>query len=410
MRLPAAMAAVISLATPAEAEPTSAPRRVAPPIVYETAPALGAYTDDVLFGDVWKRSELSPRDRSLVTITALIAGGHTGQMQGHFNRGLDNGVKPAEIAGIITHLAFYAGWPRAISAVSVAKDVFAQRGISPDELAPPSTELLAIDAAAEAKRAAAVEAQAGATAPALVGYTNGVLFGDLWRRPDLAPRDRSLVTIAMLIAGGQVDQLPFHLNRGMDNGLTETQLSEVVTHLAFYAGWPRAMSAIPVAKSVFEARGASQGAVSAANTQGRTALEILRHGSQPSSTGPADYFTGSVRIDSRFQRNDPARIGGAFVTFEPGARTAWHTHPLGQTLIVTSGCGWVQREGEAVEEMGVGDIVWIPPGEKHWHGATATSAMTHIAIAEAQGGKAVDWLEKVSDEQYGRGPRGKAGC
>jgi 4-carboxymuconolactone decarboxylase len=129
-------------------------------------------------------------------------------------------------------------------------------------------------------------------------------------------------------------------------------------------------------------------------------MQIMRNGSQPSERGPADYFTGSVRIDSRFQRSDPARVGGAIVTFEPGARTAWHTHPLGQTLIVTAGRGWAQREGGPVEEIRPGDVIWFEPGEKHWHGATAVTAMTHIAIAEALDGKAVDWLEHVSDDQY----------
>ena len=129
-------------------------------------------------------------------------------------------------------------------------------------------------------------------------------------------------------------------------------------------------------------------------------MEIKQAGSQPSGKGPAEYFTGSVRMDSRFQRSEPARVGGVIVTFEPGARTAWHTHPLGQTLIVTYGCGWVQREGGPKEEIRSGDIVWFAPGEKHWHGATATTAMTHIAIAEALDGKNVDWMEKVSDEQY----------
>lgn len=129
-------------------------------------------------------------------------------------------------------------------------------------------------------------------------------------------------------------------------------------------------------------------------------MTITRSGSQPSAKGPADWFTGTVRIDSRFQAEEPARVGGATVTFEPGARTAWHTHPLGQTLIVTAGCGWAQREGGPIEEIHPGDIVWFPPGEKHWHGATATTAMTHIAIAELLNGKAVDWLEKVSDEDY----------
>jgi quercetin dioxygenase-like cupin family protein len=131
-------------------------------------------------------------------------------------------------------------------------------------------------------------------------------------------------------------------------------------------------------------------------------MEIQRIGSQPSGKGPAEWFTGAVRIDSRFQRSNPARIGGAIVTFEPGARTAWHTHPLGQTLIVMAGCGWVQREGGPVEEIRPGDVVWFAPAEKHWHGATATTAMTHIAIAESLDGKVVDWMEHVTAEQYRR--------
>ena len=136
--------------------------------------------------------------------------------------------------------------------------------------------------------------------------------------------------------------------------------------------------------------------------QERETLNIPRSGSRPSEKGSADYFTGAVRLDSRFQGTAPARVSGAIVTFEPGARTAWHTHPLGQTLIVTSGFGWAQIEGGSKEELRPGDIVWFAPGEKHWHGATATTAMTHIAIAEALDGKSVDWLEKVSDDQYQR--------
>ena len=131
-------------------------------------------------------------------------------------------------------------------------------------------------------------------------------------------------------------------------------------------------------------------------------MNITHSGSRPSEKGSADYFTGAVRLDSRFQGTAPARVSGAIVTFEPGARTAWHTHPLGQTLIVTSGFGWAQIEGGSKEELRPGDIVWFAPGEKHWHGATATTAMTHIAIAEALDGKSVDWLEKVSDDQYQR--------
>jgi quercetin dioxygenase-like cupin family protein len=134
-------------------------------------------------------------------------------------------------------------------------------------------------------------------------------------------------------------------------------------------------------------------------------MNITRNGSQPSSRGPSDYFTGSVRVDSPFQRTAPARVSGAVVTFEPGARTAWHTHPLGQTLIVTSGLGRVQRAGGAIEDIAPGDVVWIEPGEKHWHGASPTTAMTHVAIAEMLDGAPVQWMEKVSDEQY-RGDSG----
>jgi quercetin dioxygenase-like cupin family protein len=129
-------------------------------------------------------------------------------------------------------------------------------------------------------------------------------------------------------------------------------------------------------------------------------MDIKRAGSQPSTKGPTDWFTGTVRIDPLFQANAPARAAGNAVTFEPGARTAWHTHPLGQTLIVTAGSGLAQREGGAIEEIRPGDVVWIPAGEKHWHGASPTTAMTHIAIQEALDGNAVDWMEKVSDEQY----------
>jgi quercetin dioxygenase-like cupin family protein len=129
-------------------------------------------------------------------------------------------------------------------------------------------------------------------------------------------------------------------------------------------------------------------------------VKITPSGSKPSQAGPENYFTGSVRIDAPFQATEPARVGGATVTFEPGARTAWHTHPLGQTLIITQGRGWLQEWGGEIQEMNQGDIIWIPMDVKHWHGATPDNAMTHIAIAESLNGSPVTWLEKVSDEQY----------
>ena len=131
-------------------------------------------------------------------------------------------------------------------------------------------------------------------------------------------------------------------------------------------------------------------------------MDIKRSGSQPSRKGPVEWFTGIVRIDPLFQATDPARAAGNSVTFEPGARTAWHTHPLGQVLIVTGGCGRVQHWGESIELIRPGDVIWIPPGEKHWHGAAPNTAMTHVAIQEQLNGKAVDWMEKVTDEQYQR--------
>lgn len=134
--------------------------------------------------------------------------------------------------------------------------------------------------------------------------------------------------------------------------------------------------------------------------EGIQKLDIKRNGSQPSVKGPAEWFTDTVRIDPLFETNDPARTGGASVTFEPSARTAWHSHPLGQTLIVTAGCGWVQRWGGPIQEIRPGDVISIPPGEKHWHGAAPTTAVTHIAIQEYLDGSAADWMEYVSDEQY----------
>ena len=222
--------------------------------VRRVAPTLDKYGAGTLLGDVWKRPGLAPRDRSIVTLAAMIARQQTIEMPYYLSVALDNGVKPQEISEIITHLAFYSGWGNAMSAVAVAKDVFAARNIGSDQLPAVSPQPLALNEAAEADRAARVGGQFGATFPGLVQYTTDVLFRDLWLRPDLAPRDRSLVTISSLVASGQVAQLTGHLNIGMNNGLTQAEAAEVITHLAFYAGWPNAFSAMSVAKDVFEKR------------------------------------------------------------------------------------------------------------------------------------------------------------
>ena len=217
------------------------------------APALEKYAQGAV-AELWKRPGLTTRDRCIVTIAALIARNQTIEMPYYLDLALDHGVKPREISEIITHLAFYSGWANAVSANALARDVFAKRNIGVDQLSAASPKLLPLDKAAEEKRATNVEQQFGQVAPGLVQYTTDVLFRDLWLRPDLAPRDRSLVTVSALIASGQVAQVTYHLNKAMDNGLTQEQAGEVVTHLAFYAGWPNAFSALPVLKDVFEKR------------------------------------------------------------------------------------------------------------------------------------------------------------
>ena len=222
--------------------------------VQMVAPALDKYTQDRLLGEVWKRPDLSPRDRSVVTVAALIGRNQTIMLSDHLKLALDHGVKPAEISGIITHLALYSGWANATAAVAIAKDVFAGRKIGPDQLPAASPALLPLNETAEADRAKRVGEQFGAIFPGVVQYTTDVLFRDLWLRPDLAPRDRSLVTISALIANGQVAQLTGHIPIGMNNGLTQGEIAEAITHLAFYVGWPNVFSAMPVAKEVFEKR------------------------------------------------------------------------------------------------------------------------------------------------------------
>jgi 4-carboxymuconolactone decarboxylase len=222
--------------------------------VRAVSPALERYTKEPLLDGLWKRPELSPRDRSIVTVAALIARMQTIEMPFHFALALDNGVKPSELSEIIAHLAFYSGWANAMAAVAVAKGTFHQRGIGIDQLPPAKDKLMPLNEEAEARRATQVSSSFGQISPGLVQNTTDLLFRDLWLRPALAPRDRSLVTVSALIASGQVAQITYHLNRAMDNGLTQPQASEVLTHIAFYAGWPNAFSALPVVKEVFEKR------------------------------------------------------------------------------------------------------------------------------------------------------------
>jgi 4-carboxymuconolactone decarboxylase len=217
------------------------------------APALDKYAQGPI-AELWKRPGLAPRDRSVVTLAALVARNQTIDMPHHIALALDNGVTPREISELITHLAFYSGWSNAQGAVAAAKQVFGARGIGADQLPVASPPPLPLDVEAETQRAQRVESQFGKIAPGVVQYTTDVLFRDLWLRPDLAPRDRSLVTVSALVASGQVAQIPYHLTRAMNNGLTPTEAGEMLTQLAFYAGWPNVFSALPVVKEVVDKR------------------------------------------------------------------------------------------------------------------------------------------------------------
>ncbi|CAN5517386.1 carboxymuconolactone decarboxylase family protein [soil metagenome] len=217
----------------------------------DVSPALEAYRTQIVEGELWRRPDLNARDRSIVTVTSMIARGQVVDMPLQFERALANGVKPAELSEIVTHLAFYTGWESAMTAVGPMREVFRKHGVTASQLPAADVKLLPIEPVSEAQRATMVEREFSKVAPGMVKYTGEVLFQNLWLRPDLAPRDRSLVTISALIARAQVAQLPSHLNRAMDNGLTQAQAAEVMTHLAFYAGWPNVFSAMPVAREVF---------------------------------------------------------------------------------------------------------------------------------------------------------------
>jgi 4-carboxymuconolactone decarboxylase len=384
--LPLIVVMVASSPAPAQQRTSVAPKNM-----QNLTPALAEYTDGVLFGDVWRRPGLAPRDRSLVTVAVLVTTGKTAQLPGHTGRALDNGVRPQELAGLVTHLAFYAGWPSAVSALGSIEQVFTERRID--------TSALRKGPPAEPSRTPGSK-PTGGRGSTLDELTGSVVFNDLWRRPDLTPRDRSLVTLAALAAHGDDDQLAPYLRRSVENGVTPAEISEAFTHLAFYAGWPRAIAASAVADKTL---GSTRGDAAGSKPGTEAAVQVVPPGGQP-VRGPASNFTGVVTVTSPFKGSAGARLAGATVTFNPGAHSNWHVHPLGQLLVVTSGRGWVQAEGASARPIKSGDVVWTAPGVKHWHGASRSSPLTHVAISEAQDGSPVRWLGAVDASQYGALP------
>lgn len=226
--------------------------------ICSVSPALARFGREAITEDLWTRDTLSPRDRSMVTVAMLIAKNQPGDLKHYIDIALDNGVTPAEVSEIITHLAFYSGWSNAMSAVSATKAVFASRGVTADVLPEASPDLLPLNQEVEKQRSETVEKNVGPISPGLVKFTAAPLFLDLWQRPALPPRDRSLITVSALIASGQSAQIGYHLNRAMDNGLSAEEAGEIITQAAFYAGWPNAFTAAPVVGEVLRNRSSSK--------------------------------------------------------------------------------------------------------------------------------------------------------
>lgn len=250
--IPAGVLAAILSAGTAHTQEMVEP--VMPDRIGQVAPALRNYTTEGLFGQVWSNDALTARDRSLVTVAVLITRNQNDELAAYIGRALEAGVTPAEISETITHLAFYAGWSNAMSAVDAAAEAFEAAGVAEDQLPAIEPELLPLDQEAEDAREAQVSGNFSEVSQGVVDNTREFLFRDLWLRPDLAPRDRSLITVVALIASGGVPQMPFHLNRAMDNGLTAREVDGVLAHTAFYTGWPSVFTALPVAREILAER------------------------------------------------------------------------------------------------------------------------------------------------------------
>jgi 4-carboxymuconolactone decarboxylase len=370
---------------------------------------LAQLTDEVLFGEIWPSAELSQRDRSLVVISTLIATGKTAQLTGHLGRALTNGVTPTEASGVLTHLAMYSGWPNAVSALGVYEQVYTARSVDTNVLQQSQPPLPQLPHAAA--REATVNERFAYFAPKFARLTSDVVFDDLWRRTDLTVRDRSLVTIAALAAMGDEEQLAQYVGLGMESGLTPEQIAEALTHLGFYGGWPKATKALtamaqtlessPVPERPEQAQSLQQASLSRSNEEAAS-LTITRLGAIVPSPSQSRNFTGSVAVHAAFGAGKG--VGGATVSFAPGARTAWHSHPGGQLLIVTEGCGWIQARDGEIERMCAGDVAWTAPDKEHWHGATATTPMSHVSVSEAIEERGVTWLEPVTETEYEDGP------
>jgi 4-carboxymuconolactone decarboxylase len=360
---------------------------------------------------------LSVKQQCIVPIAAFTANGDLPKLKGALTDGLEAGWTVNEIKEVLVQMYAYAGFPRSLNAISTFIDVLGERqargiadptGPEPSPFPPGKSS---IELGRENMTRMVGRPPSGrhiAFCPTIETFLEGHLFGDILGRDNLDVQSRELATISALATLEAVNsQLTSHLNVGLNVGLTEPQLRGVAVVIREKLGKVRGDNVTEVLDQVIRKRNAGPPAASppassvpAGPTSAAPKVRVEHADARAVESAPAEHFDGPARVQSLFQASEPARASGASVTFEPGARTAWHAHPLGQTLIVTAGTGWVQQWGEPAQPITAGDVAVIPPGVKHWHGASATTAMTHIAVQEQLGGSTVQWMERVSDDQY----------
>ena len=360
-----------------------------------------------------KSAALNSKQAGIVPIAAFTANGDLSQLTIALNEGLDAGLTINEIKEVLVQMYAYSGFPRSLNGINTFGEVLKQRerqgkrdftGPAPNPLPPGRSSLeLGSEIRTRLTGSNAVGGYA-AIVPVIDEFLRAHLFGDIFGRDNLDFQSREIATIAALATlDGVESQLRGHFNVGLNVGLSDAQLRNIVSVIAARVGKLQADKAFQLLEATLRDGPAQAGASSPAVNiapPSAPAIRVTRNSEMSSQPAPAENFTGAVQVRRLFASTEPASASGGSVTFEPGARTAWHAHPLGQTLIVTAGSGWVQQWGGSIQDMRVGDVIQIPGGVKHWHGATRTTSMTHLAIQEHAGGQTVEWFEKVSDSQY----------
>ena len=354
--------------------------------------------------------ELSAKQKSIVAIAGLTAKGDLAKLKDSLNKGLDAGLTINEAKEVLVHLYAYTGFPRSLNGINTLIAVVEdrkKRSIK-DNVGREASPIKNVGDKYErgkkvletltGRKETGPKTGFAAFSPEIDRFLKEHLFADIFERDVLKYSDREIVTISALTSlGGVEPQLKSHLGIGLNVGLTASQLGQLFSVIEENVGKLEADAGRKILAEVAR-EGGNKTVVEMKNEN--SDMVLSRPGSQAASQGPEQYFTGRVTVEPAFSGGEPSRVGAGRVTFEAGARSAWHTHPLGQTLVVTNGVGWTQVEGGPKVEIRAGDVVWCPPNTQHWHGATATSSMTHIAITESLDGRVVDWMEKVSDDIY----------